>query len=111
MPVVFDGAAYWVTGKGILSSRDKGAHLGALGTPVDATHGPFFASDSHFVVAGKSGFSETQDAGKTWQSAAPLPPNFVIKRGGPNYAWDPKADIFYASAMDNPTFKFDRSAK
>ena len=44
VPVVFNGAAYWATGKGLLVSRDKGATWSALGAPVDAAYGPFFGS-------------------------------------------------------------------
>ena len=109
VPVVFEGAGWWPTGKGVLVSRDKGATWTALGTPVEATHGPFFDTAQHFVIVGKSGFSETKDGGQTWQPAAPLPAGFGISRVGPNYAWDPRADIFYASTMTKPTFKFERS--
>ena len=109
VPVIFEGAGYWPTGKSVLVSRDKGATWTALGMPVDATHGPLFDTAQHFVVVGKSGFSETKDGGQTWQNAAPLPAGFGINRVGPNYAWDPRADIFYASAMNHPTFKFERS--
>ena len=109
VPVIFDGAGYWATGKGVLVSRDKGATWTALGTPVDATHGPFFDTAQHFVVVGKNGFSETKDAGQTWQPAAPLPAGFDVARVGPHYAWNPRADIFYGSKMTKPTFKNDRS--
>ena len=109
VPVVFDGAGYWPTGKSVLVSRDKGATWTALGPPFDASHGPFFDTAQHFVVVGKSGFSETKDGGQTWQTAAPLPAGFAISRVGPNYAWDPRADIFFASTMTKPTFKFERS--
>ncbi|MEA3210908.1 MAG: hypothetical protein QOE70_3965 [Chthoniobacter sp.] len=109
VPVVFDGAAYWPTGKSVIVSRDQGATWTALGPPVDASHGPFFDTARHFVVAGKSGFSETKDGGQTWQPAAPLPAGFGTNRVGPNYSWDPLADIFYASTMTKPTFKLERS--
>lgn len=109
VPVVFDGAGYWPTGKGVLVSRDKGATWSALGTPVDATHGPFFNTAQHFVVVGKSGFSETNDGGQTWQNLGALPAGFDTNRVGPHYAWDPRGDVFYASKMTNPTFKNERS--
>lgn len=109
VPVIFEGAGYWPTGKGVLVSRDKGAMWTKLGAPVDAGYGPFFDTAKHFVVAGKSGFFETQDGGASWQVAAPLPTGFGASRVGPNYAWDPRADIFYASTMGKPTFKFERS--
>ena len=109
VPVVFKGIGYWPTGKSILISRDKGASWSIPGPAVDASFGPCFGKDeNHFVVVGKSGFSEAKDGGKTWQLAAPLPPGFGIGRVGSNYAWDPNADIFYASTMTKPTFKFQR---
>jgi photosystem II stability/assembly factor-like uncharacterized protein len=109
VPVIFEGAAYWPTGKGVLVSHDKGATWTTLGAAVEATHGPLFDSALHFVVVGKSGFSETKDGGQTWQNAALLPAGFGTGRVGPNYAWDPRADIFYASTMTKPTFKLERS--
>ena len=109
VPVIFGGAVYWPTGSGVLVSHDQGATWSDLGAPVDATHGPFFSKDaSHFVVVGKTGFSETRDSGKTWKLAAPLPAGFTTNRVGPNFAWDPNADIFYASTMTKPAFKFVR---
>lgn len=109
VPVVFDGAAYWPTGGGVLVSRDKGATWSELGAPVDATHGPLFGKDaSRAVVVGKSGFSETLDAGRTWKPVAPFPDGFTANRVGPNFAWDAKADIFYASTMTKPAFKLPR---
>ena len=108
VPVVFDGAAYWPTGKTVLVSGDKGATWSAAGAPVDAGYGPFFDTAKHFVVVGKSGFSETRDGGQTWQPVAPLPAGFVMARVGPNFAWDPRADVFYASTMTKPTFKYQR---
>lgn len=108
VPVVFDGAVYWATGKSVLVSHDKGATWTAL-APVEATHGPYFASADRFVVVGKNGFSETKDGGKSWQAAAPLPAGFNTNRVGPNFAWDPRADIFYASTMTRPTFKLPRT--
>lgn len=107
VPVVVDGTAYWPAGKSLLVSRDKGATWTAMS--VEATHGPVFGKDStQFIVAGKAGISETLDSGKTWQIAAPLPAGFTTNRVGPNYAWDPKANIFYASTMTKPTFAFRR---
>jgi len=107
-PVVFEGAAYWATGKGLLISQDKGATWSGLGSALDATHGPIFDTAQHFVVIGKSGFSETKDGGQTWKRVAPLPPDFTTARIGANFAWDSRADIFYASTMTKPTFKYQR---
>ena len=108
VPVTFEGGTYWSTGKGIIVSRDKGETWTKIGAPTDASYGPFFDTVKHFVVVGKSGFSETTDGGQTWQPAAPLPVGFTIARVGPNFAWDPRADIFYASTMTKPTFKYQR---
>jgi hypothetical protein len=109
VPAVFDGTAYWPTGKSVLVSRDKGATWSAL-APVEATHGPFPGADAmNFTVAGKSGFSETKDGGKTWAQIAPLPAGFNTSRVGPNYAWDAKANVFYASTMTKPTFMLEQT--
>lgn len=107
-PVVFEGVGYWATGKGLLISEDKGATWSGLGSALDATHGPIFDTAKHFVVVGKSGFSETKDGGQTFRHVAPLPADFTTARIGPNFAWDPRADIFYASTMTKPTFKYQR---
>jgi hypothetical protein len=90
-------------------SRDQGATWSDFGAPVEATHGPFFgASAAHCAVVGKSGWSESTDGGKTWQRVAPLPSGFTANRVGPNYAWDSRANIFYASTMTKPAFKLQR---
>ena len=103
------GVGYWATTQGVLVSKDKGATWSVLGSAVNASFGPYFGkSANHFVVVGKDGFQETTDAGKTWKVVAPLPPEFGAGRVGPNYAWDAKADIFYASSMGKPTYKFER---
>src|SRR5438105_8689666 len=104
-PMVFKGVGYWGAGKSLLISNDKGASWSELPAQVDAVFGPYFGkNENHFVVVGRSGFQETTDGGKTWQLAAPLPPGFGVGRVGPNYAWDPNADCFYASTMTKPTF-------
>lgn len=106
---VFKSVGYWATGKGLLVTKDKGTTWAELGSPVDASFGPYFGKEqNHFVVVGKSGFHETKDGGQTWQLAAPLPNGFGVGRVGPNYAWDPNANIFYASTMTKPTFKLVR---
>lgn len=111
VPVLFQGVAYWCAGSSILVSKDKGASWSALpgDGQVNAVFGPYFGkSEKHFVVVGAKGFYETKDGGATWTLAAPLPPSFGVGRVGPNYAWDPNTDIFYASTMTKPTFKYER---
>ena len=108
VPAVFEGAIYWPAGKGLRVSTDKGATWKVIAADVEASHGPFFDTAQHFVVAGKAGFVETKDGGATWEKAAPLPDGFTAAWTGPHFAWDPKADIFYASTMTKPTLKFVR---
>ena len=115
VPVVFKGTGYWCDGDGgILMSNDKGATWGR-GAPMsqDKTqnmiYGPMFGeSEKHYVVVGRTGFLETTDGGNWFKFVAPLPPGFTVNRVGANYAWDAKADIFYASTMTKPTFKLER---
>jgi len=108
--VHFKGAGWWLGEKAILASRDKGATWAAQEMPFTGWFGPFFGRDErHFVVVGKEGFQETKDGGRTWALAAPLPD--VKDFNGPwfpNYAWDPRADVFYASRMGKPAFRFQR---
>jgi len=109
VPVVFKGVGYWPAGNQLLVSRDKGASWTTFGEPVEAVFGPFFGRDeNNLVVVGKSGFQESTDGGKTWKMAAPLPAGFSTGRVGPNYAWDPVHNLFYASTMTKPTFKYQR---
>ena len=107
--VIFKGVAYWEAAKGILTSRDKGLTWSWLGAPVEASFGPYFGeSENHFVVVGRDGFQETKDGGKTFHPAAPLPEGFGVSSDGVSYAWDPKADIFYASSVHKPAYKYQR---
>jgi hypothetical protein len=106
---VFKGTGYWATEKGLLASRDKGATWAVQGAPVNAFYGPYFGKDEkHLVVVGKDGFHETRDGGLTWAAAAPLPAGMGVGFTGPNYAWDPKANVFYASSMGKPTCRYAR---
>jgi photosystem II stability/assembly factor-like uncharacterized protein len=112
-PVVYRGTGYWCDGTEVLVSKDKGATWSATSgnrdKPYSMIFGPLFGKTAeHFVVVGKAGFLETKDGGKNFTSAAPLPGGFNTGRVGPNYSWDPKHDIFYASTMTKPTFKYQR---
>jgi photosystem II stability/assembly factor-like uncharacterized protein len=103
---------YWTSDRGLLVSRDVGKTWSVPGASVNAVFGPYWGKDpDHIVVVGKQGFHETLDGGKSWRLAAPLPPEFGVGMVGPNYAWDSKADIFYASSMGKDTFRFERSER
>ena len=107
--VVHDGVGYWPTDKGLLVSKDKGKTWEIQGAAVAAVHGPFWGKkEGHMVVVGKDGFHETTDGGKKWTKVAPLPDGFKAGGVGPNYAWDPVNDIFYASSMGKDTLRFRR---
>ena len=122
---VFKGVGYWITREGLLVSRDKGETWSAQGIPIEAAWGPLFGRDEkQIVIVGKqgteSGFWRSNDAGKTWSLAAPFPK--FAKENAPdwtpskqwaagwfyNFGWDPRADVYYASRMGHPTFKYER---
>lgn len=110
--VVFKGVCYWVGQNGLLVSKDKGATWAWQGQPVQAAWGPYFGKDErHIVVAAKGGVQETTDGGQTWSLVAPLPEPYQ-KPPGPgwflNFAFDPVGNIFYASWMGKPLYRFER---
>lgn len=107
---LYKGVGYWLSEKGLLVSRDKGATWAPQGGEVSAWFGPFFGKDEkHRVVFGKDGFLETTDGGETWKVAAAAPPEKGISdKWFSNAAWDPKADIFYISRMGKPAYKYER---
>ncbi len=105
----FKGVGYWTTVKGLLVSRDQGQTWAIEGAPVSAVLGPYWSQDGkRVVVVGYDGFHESTDAGATWQRVCPLPPDFSVRIIGPNYAWDAKANLFYASSMGKEAFRYDR---
>lgn len=106
----FGGVLYWLGAKGLLVSHDAGSTWKLQGSPVEATLGPWFASEKHIMTAGKNGFYETMDAGQSWRRIATLPAGFDVPMPGwfTNAAWDPVHDILYASRMGKPTYKLER---
>ena len=106
----YKGVGYWLTDKGMISSKDKGATWAAHGGAVSAWFGPFFGADEkHLVVFGKEGFLESMDAGGTWKVAAPPPTEKgMTDKWFSNVAWDSKANIFYIPRMGKPAFKYER---
>lgn len=108
--MAFKGVGYWLTEKGLIASKDKGATWEPLGSPVSAWFGPYFGGDaSHLVLFGKDGFLETLDGGTTWKVAAPPPSEKgMTDKWFSNVGWDPKGNAFYISRMGKPAFKYER---
>lgn len=110
---VFKGTAYLVSPKGVQVSTDKGKTWATMGAPVEALFGPFFKDEKTIMVVTPKGFSLTTDAGKTWEVVAPLPPDFsngqfhfdAKNPWFPNFGWDPKGNILYASIMGKPAYR------
>ena len=108
---ILNGVAYWASSDGLLVSLDAGRTWAVQGTAVECSFGPYFGKDqNHIVVVGKKGFFETKDGGKTWEQVAPLPPRFGIAMPGwfLNFGWDPNANMFYASRMGEPAYRYRR---
>lgn len=113
--IPFKGTTWWLAKEGLIVSADKGATWTKRGSPVEAGWGPMFGKDEkHIVVAGNKGFYETTDGGETWRLVAPLPPDKEYRPSPSmpgwfiNVAWDPNADVFYASRMGRPAYKLER---
>lgn len=108
---ILNGAAFWTSGKGLLESRDRGTTWSIQGEEVECSFGPYFGKDEmHIVVVGKKGFFQTANGGRQWKQVAPLPPEYSVTIPGwfLNFGWDPRADIFYASRMGKPAYKYQR---
>jgi hypothetical protein len=108
---ILDGVAYWTSAEGLLVSKDQGKTWAVQGQAVECSFGPYFGKDAaHIVVVGKDGFFETTNGGQQWQPAAPLPPRYSVGMPGwfLNFGWDPRANVFYASRMGEPAYKYPR---
>lgn len=108
--VEFRGVGYWLGEHGLLKSTDRGATWKLAGpTPRGAALGPLFGRDArHMVIGCADGLYESRDGGKSWALAVPLAPGIAVLKGGKYgiYAWDPIHNIFYASQMSKPAYKF-----
>ncbi|HTV61683.1 MAG TPA: hypothetical protein VMH30_03850 [Verrucomicrobiae bacterium] len=115
--VYFDGKTYWLAREGLITSQDRGATWQTIGAPLAAGWGPLFGKDTqHIMVADFRGFLETSDGGKTWRRIAPLPPfqgGLAPKLPGEflSIAWDPKANLLYASRMGSGTWRLQLDAR
>jgi len=108
---IFKGAAYWTSSKGLLVSSDLGKTWFLLGKEVECSFGTYFGKDKmHIVVVGKKGLYKTKNGGQDWELVASLPPQYNVTIPGwfLNFGWDPHSDIFYASRMGEPAYKYQR---
>lgn len=111
LAVYFHGVTYWLAKEGILTSEDKGATWQKTGPTLDAGWGPLFGKDAlHIIIADFQGFLQSPDGGKTWNRTAALPPfegGLVPKLPGQflSIAWDPNANLLYASRMGSATYR------
>ncbi|HLB73391.1 MAG TPA: hypothetical protein VJJ98_05195 [Sedimentisphaerales bacterium] len=106
---ILKGIAYWTSAEGLLVSKDRGATWAVQGEAVECSFGPCFGKDEmHIIVVGKKGFFQTADGGRQWKLAAPLPPQYSVTIPGwfLNFGWDHHANIFYASCMGKPAYKY-----
>jgi photosystem II stability/assembly factor-like uncharacterized protein len=108
--VEFKGVGYWISEHGLLASRDKGLTWSNVGPlPAGAGLGPMFGRDArHMVVGAADGLFRSDDGGKSWTKSAPLAPEIkVLPRGKyGTYGWDPIHNLFYASQMRLPAYRW-----
>jgi hypothetical protein len=112
-PQRFGETLFWPTVEGLAVSRDGGKTWALLkDTPKDVLFGPFFGkTQEHMVVVTEEGVHESADGCKSWDLIVPradLPKvvrdaNFAGLR--PNFAWEPQADILYATSMGVGLFR------
>jgi photosystem II stability/assembly factor-like uncharacterized protein len=116
LAVYFKSTTYWLAKEGIITSQDKGATWHQNGAALDAGWGPLFGKDSrHLVVADFQGFLQSTDGGRSWKRIASLPPfagGLIPKLPGQflSIAWDPNANLLYASRMGSATYRLQLGA-
>ncbi len=109
--VVFRGAAYVTCTKGILASRDQGAHWALPGDECAGFLGPvmFGKDETHLMVYGKKGFFESEDGGKTWAVAVPFGDDPAMRTGRFEYGvWNPADDSFYITHIGGQAYGYRR---
>lgn len=107
--IVRDKTCYWAASQGLLTSTNEGQTWDPLAGSPPCAFGPYFGLRAEdLMVVNKEGFHESTDGGKSWKLVAPLPEGFHVGLVGPNYAWDPRASILYASSMGKDTLRFVR---
>ena len=108
--VVFRRTGYWLGESGLLVSRDMGASWTSVGPlPKGASVGPMFGKDPRQIVVGAAdGLYESNNGGRTWALVAPLAPDIKVLKWGRygTYGWDPIHNIFYASQMSKPAYRY-----
>ena len=108
--VSFEGACYWLGENGLLVSRDGGLQWELRAkTPSGAALGPMFGANAKQMVVGSpDGLFESSDGGRSWRQVAPMAPEIKVLKGGryATYGWDPVRNVFYASQMRMPAYRF-----
>ena len=92
-------------------SKDKGLTWSVQGNVVESSIGPFFdpLNGERIVVAGANGIFQTENGGESWKLIVSLPKSFEkLPKAGwfTNVAWDPIHDVYYASHMGKPTYRY-----
>lgn len=109
--VEFKRTGYWLGEHGLLVSKSKGQSWNIVAPlPAGASVGPMFGRDErHIVVGAPTGLYQSSDGGKSWSLAAPLAPEITVLKFGKyaTYGWDPIHQVFYASQMIKPAYRFE----
>jgi photosystem II stability/assembly factor-like uncharacterized protein len=107
LPRWHDGALYWLTDAGLISTADEGETWKTVAAIKDGRFGPVVGkSAAHLFVLTGRGIVETTDGGGSWSDPIPLP-----KGVGGGLTWvdyDPKGDTLYAMRMGSDLFKLAR---
>lgn len=105
-PVVHLGsAAYWLSDKGLIVSKDRGKTWAVQGVPPPSpVRGGVWSGllsgrdENHFVFLSKEGPMETLDGGKTWNLVAKFPEDYAKTHLGISLGYDGAHDVFYMIA-------------
>jgi len=99
------GAAYWLSDKGLIVSKDGGKTWAIQGAALpspsrsDCWTGLLPGKDeNHFVFLSKEGPMETLNGGKTWSLVASMPEDYAKTHLGISLGYDAAHDVFYMIA-------------
>ena len=103
---------YWVVEGALICTKDQGKSWQKISDLKDGRFGPIFGKTAEqlFVLTG-AGIVESNDGGKSWSKALPVPKEM---KGISTLSWmeyDPTRDLLYVMRMDTQLYQLGTPRK